>query len=322
MKTYSIAWWNLENLFDIAGAPHRTEKLERTLASELRGWTEAIVDQKIQNLAAIIRQFNGGRGPDLLGVCEVESRPVLDRLVTALRPLRRRYRVAHFDTSDQRGIDVAFIYDAALFSTTKRERFAHVVIKRAATRELVQVNFRTASGGLLVVIGNHWPSRTGGQHESEPYRIIAGETLSYFCQRIQEIHGKEAAILVMGDFNDEPFNRALTDYALSCGDPTRVVHALNPMLVNLMWPEMGAGRASFYFGNAPLMLDHFLVSKGMLNSGAKLRVKADSATAARFPEMMSSGRYPAAIRFGRPSSQLNLAGFSDHYPITMSVEED
>ncbi len=27
----------------------------------------------------------------------------------------------------------------------------------------------------FIVVGNHWPSRSGGQYKSEPFRIIAGE---------------------------------------------------------------------------------------------------------------------------------------------------
>jgi hypothetical protein len=39
----------------------------------LKGWTAAVLDKKLQQLAAIIQQFNQGRGPDILGVCEVEN---------------------------------------------------------------------------------------------------------------------------------------------------------------------------------------------------------------------------------------------------------
>jgi hypothetical protein len=59
--------------------------------------------------------MNGERGPDLLGLCEIENRRVLELLATALAPLGRRYDVAHADTKDGRGIDVAFLYDRAVF---------------------------------------------------------------------------------------------------------------------------------------------------------------------------------------------------------------
>lgn len=320
MKTYTLAWWNLENLFDVENSPARTDKLQRALGAELRGWTEPILARKIDQLARLIRQLNGGRGPDLLGVCEVENRPVLQRLVEALSGLGRHYLLAHHDTADERGIDVAFIYDRALFLA--EAQFAHVIQKRTATRDLFQVNFRTASGRLLVLIGNHWPARTAGVYESEPYRMMAGETLSYFCQRIEQIHGDDTPIIVVGDFNDEPSGRSLTDYALSQRQRANVLYARTPKLLNLMWPLMGQGLGTHYYDDEPAILDQWLASGGALKAHARIKAVETSARIERFPEMTGSGRYPAPIRFGRPANRsLNLNGFSDHFPITLTLTE-
>ena len=169
--------------------------------------------------------MNSGSGPDLLGVCEVENRFVLDQLVAVLNtPLPgRNYEVVHADTEDARGIDVAFIYDADLFDVPVGEVFFHVVMRRNATRELVQVNFKTKKNRVWSVFGNHWPSRSGGQFESAGYRHIAGETLGYFHQRALEVHGPATPALAMGDFNDEPFDTSLVTHALSTRQRQRVV---------------------------------------------------------------------------------------------------
>lgn len=318
MKTHSVAWWNVENLFDVEDSPARSDKLNRALKGELKGWNDAILTRKVNNLAAIIGQLNGGRGPDLLGVCEIENRPVLQRLVDALAPLGRNYLVAHHDTADERGIDVAFIYDSAKFLA--EETFSHVIQKRTATRELFQVNFRTADGRLLVAVGNHWPSRLGGGRESEAYRIIAGETLAYFLARIEEIKGDDTPILVMGDFNDEPSDRSLTDHALSSRVRNQVLYANTPRLLNLMWPLMGRGLGTHFYETSA-MLDQFLVSGGMLKAKSKIKAVEDSAAIVQLPEMTAPGRYPAPIRFGRPASGLNQSGYSDHFPVTMSLLE-
>lgn len=160
--------------------------------------------------------------------------------VQALLP-QRSYEVAHADTRDQRGIDVAFLFDPALFSAPPDQRFQHVVMRRTATREIFQVNFRTHRGNTLAVFGNHWPSRSGGQLESAPYRAIAGETLAYFHQRVWEAHGKHTPVLVMGDFNDEPFDASLVNNALSIRQADDVTRDKNPVLWNLMWHLLGDG---------------------------------------------------------------------------------
>ncbi len=51
---YFAAFWNLENLFDVANSPRRSEKLRRTLARELKGWTTPVLNRKVSQLASII----------------------------------------------------------------------------------------------------------------------------------------------------------------------------------------------------------------------------------------------------------------------------
>ncbi len=320
MTDYCIAFWNLENLFDVENYPERSDKLQRTLAGELEGWSRAVLDTKIGQMAKIIQKMNDSRGPDVLGVCEVENAHVLGLLRDALQLPNRHYDIAHDDSSDGRGIDVAFIFDSTAFEA--RERFMHFVVKRVATRELFQVNFVVRGSSperLLVVIGNHWPSRMGGTYESEPYRIVAGETLGYFHERIRKEHGEDVAVLVMGDFNDQPFDRSLVDHALSERTRLEVTRAKTPRLWNLMWPLLGKGAASHYYGSEGAVLDQFLVSKGLATGSSGLKALPDTVEIIVLPEMVGSGAYGVPRRFGRGDKR-DEGGFSDHYPITMTLQ--
>jgi len=309
----------LENLFDLENSPRRSEKLMRAIGRNLRGWDQVLLDRKISQLAAIIRQFNAGRGPDMLGVCEVENAFVMDLLVQALAPLGRNYKAEHHDMSDQRGIDVGFIYDADLFSV--EAQFSHFVMRRTATRDILQVNFRTAHNRLFVVVCNHWPSRSGGMLESEGYRAIAGETLAYFHQRILEVHGVNTPVLALGDFNDEPFNRSLVNYALSLRNRTNVTRARNPYFLNLMWSLMGQGIGTLYYSNLPNLLDQFLANRNLLKRDADLQILPETAEILRFPEMIARGEYPGPVPFGGMGKPVNLNGFSDHFPVAVQVVE-
>ncbi len=331
MSEYFFAWWNVENLFDSEDSPNRSDKLRRALGRELNGWTEAILDKKIAQLSKIILRLNSNTGPDLLGVCEVENKPVVERLANSLASLHQRsYKVIHADTLDERGIDVAFIYDSNRIEIERDHDnnelvFSHFILKRVATRDLLQVNLKTRpNGNRLVVIGNHWPSRSAGQYESEPYRIVAGETLSYFLQRILEENKEEdgkTAIIAMGDFNDEPHNRSITEYALATANMLKVTESEKASrLYNLMWPIMAQGLGTFYYDNFPNFLDQFMISRGITESH-KLSVTDNSVQIIRFPEMMT-GKYKVPVKFGRPSNNsLNVSGFSDHFPISVTLNE-
>lgn len=322
---YCIAWWNVENFFASVSDPQRPEWLAKKLKSELKGWTQAIVKRKAAQLASIIRQLNEGHGPDILGVCEVENESVLRLLVEKLDPLERNYDVAHHDMQDQRGIDVAFIYDADLFETAPDQWFNHVVLKRNATRDIFQANFKTKPhGNTLVCIGNHWPARMGGgELATEPFRIIAAETLSYWIERIVNIletDEGDPAILVMGDFNDEPIDRSMVEYALAERTRRRVKskRSRKPYLLNLMWPFLADDIGTHHYGGEFTVLDQVLVNRGLLRSELPLRLVEDSIAIHRFPDMTKAGK---PIRFGRPSSSFNESGFSDHFPISVRIRE-
>ncbi len=319
---YYLAWWNVENLFDVEDYEQRSEKLKRTIKNELKGWTQDVLDKKLAQLADIIQNMNEKKGPDLLGVCEIENDNVLKKLVEKINSSDRNYQLAHHDCKDKRGIDVAFIYDGNIFE--KGLDFSHVIMKRVATRDIYQVNFKIKeSGKEIIVIGNHWPARSGGVLESEPYRIVAGETLAYWNYRIHEIKGKMAPIIVMGDFNDEPFNRSLVDYALSTSSKMKVIKAkkTTPRLFNLMWEEMGKSIGTYYYQNFPSMLDQIMVSRGLLMDEGDFALSDAPAEIVRY-ERMKEGDYNIPKRFGRPSKQkYNEEGYSDHFPIAIKIIE-
>ncbi|MGC8855776.1 MAG: hypothetical protein ACP5QU_03165 [Anaerolineae bacterium] len=70
---------------------------------------------------------------------------------------------------------------------------------------------------------------------------MAGETLAYFHERILQVLGSETPVLAMGDFNDEPFNESITNYALAERTKSKVLRGRIPYFLNLMWPLLGQG---------------------------------------------------------------------------------
>ena len=149
--------------------------------------------------------------------------------------------------------------------------------------------------------------------------MIAGETLGYFHKRIREEMGEDIPILVMGDFNDEPFDKSLTTYALSVRSANVLKKSRTPKLYNLMWSLFSKNLGTHHYGGQKMILDQFLVSKGFLFGNSKLNVKENSIKIEDFKEM-KSGSNPK--RFGRPSRKnLNKNGFSDHFPISVIIEK-
>jgi len=332
MTEYFIAWWNLENLFDAEDNPNRERKVARAVGSDLKDWDQEKLDKKIAQLASVLKDMNKdsegvSRGPDLMGLCEVENERVLELLVKAIGLPERDYEIDLIEGPDKRGIDVAFIYDKKKFAphiVDNEYIFSHEVVKRSPTRDILQVNLATVEkpGEPIVFVGNHWYARTSGVYESEPYRIIAAETLSYWLSRINEIHGDGGwvPVVVMGDFNDLPWERALVEYALSTRVASEVKNARSkPWLFNLMWPFVGVS-GSYYYDNEPLMLDQFLVTKGFFEGESKFTYDPASVKIIAEANMMDNGQ---PRRFGLPAkSTYDEDGYSDHFPISMVIKQE
>lgn len=327
MKTeHFIYWWNLENLFDVANSKDRPDWLQKKIKRELKGWTATVLNKKIANIASILQKMNNGLGPDILGVCEIENEAVVQRLMDKVgKVLNRSYKVLHHNSKDKRGIDIAIIYDSDKY-IDDGHIFSLEVMKRNATRNLFQVNLTTKKGNELILIGNHWPARLGGKYESEPYRMMVGEILSYWIERIHDIKyeqkkEKNPAIVLMGDFNDEPFDRSLTEYLRSTPNLKKVKNSTSHILYNLMYQFVDGKFGTHVYGNEIGLLDQFIVSKSLVVNSSKYPFQVKGTEIVHFPEMVK-GDYNTPVRFSRPTkADYNEHGFSDHLPIKLVLEE-
>ena len=343
MSSYFVAFWNLENLFAPEGFAGREPWLAAAVAKDLSGWTQPLFERKVEQLARIVRLMNGGTGPDLLGVCEVENRFALETLATRLNALLpgRAYGVVHADAErDQRGIDTAFIHDTRRLTANLDEFFSHWVMRRTGTRDISQCTFVTAAGNELVALANHWPSRSAppgaGSQYSAGFRATAGETLGYWHERIREKKGPDVAVLAMGDFNDDPFDLSLMVHAVALRERGDVERTQSAKLFNLAWSYLtqtvtdhrGKPRTidgTLYFGGDGNVFDQILVSNGLLADPNPLKVRLGSACIDAVPEMVDHRVGEGPIRFGLPkgdaSKNVNTDGFSDHFPVSVLVDE-
>jgi len=338
-----VAFWNLENLFAPEGFPEREPWIADAVGNDLRGWTQALFDRKVSQLAHIIVQMKSGAGPDLLGVCEVENRFALQAVADKLNQLRpnRAYRVVHVDaTRDQRGIDTAFLFDSQALSTNPQELFSHWVMRRTGTRDITQATFIAPGGRELVALVNHWPSRSApsgfGAEYSSGFRATAGETLSYWHERIRKVKGTNTSIIAFGDFNDDPFDASLSVHAVALRERGDVIRGQNAKFYNVSWRYLsqrvtdrnGNPRdldGTLYFGDNGNVFDQILISRPLITGASGLKADEQTARVEAFPEMVSHRVGEGPIRFGLPkgnaAANVNQDGFSDHFPVSIQIDE-
>ncbi len=230
MSGLNVAFWNLQNLFDTSSSDIAAD-LEFTPSE---GWTDEVLEQKFDRLVEIIAGMFGGAGPDLLGLCEIETKGLLEKLVAKVNAATGRgdLTFAHAESPDIRGIDCSLIFSASKFELAG-EPTGHLVHFRYPTRDIFEVPLRVRENGEeLIVFVTHWPSRIA--YDSEPFRIAVASQVGRLidgylklplseileADTLEDLHPEMKArwsrnVLVMGDLNDDPFNTSVMDELLA-----------------------------------------------------------------------------------------------------------
>ena len=311
-ESFLVMFWNVENLFDTKDDPHKNDN--EFLPDATRHWNFFRYRDKLKNLAKGIIASGDEYVPDLVGLCEVENDSCIYDL-TKRSPLREAgYRYVMTDSPDQRGIDVALLYQRGSFRLLQHQsiRIPHEQVERGPTRDILHVVGQVVSGDTLDVIVCHLPSRSGGQLESEPYRIFTAQRLRHVADSLMNVR-QNPHLIIMGDFNDFPTNRSVKE--ILCGDGK---------LQNLM-KDMKGG--TYRYRGEWGIFDQFLVSE---NVSAKIKnAVAKNKNVSMFFKNVEILRHPFLLeedeKYGgeKPFRTYNgmkyQAGFSDHLPIALDL---
>ena len=204
-ELYSVAFYNLENLFDTI---HDDGKNDYDFLPDGRyAWNTTKYEAKLKNLAHVLSELSRGKvpqGPACIGVAEVENKRVLNDLLK--QPALAQYKYVHYEGPDERGIDCALLYDSLQFQV-KHSKLVYSAPFEGDTTDLTR-GFLVVDGSLagerLCLIVNHWPSRGSG----EEYRIHAARQVKALKDSLFR-EGRHLKLIVMGDLNDDPMDESL-----------------------------------------------------------------------------------------------------------------
>ena len=215
-KVLTVAFYNLENLFDISNDPDKLD--ERSPIMEIDSTERPeIYTKKVANMAKVISKIGTdftGMPPAVIGVCEIENDDVLLDVTNHSSLRAYSYGIVHHESPDERSIDTGLLYQKGLFIPTNSVAHAVKIFygtdksKRNYTRDVLVVSGKLRGEDFHFIV-NHWPSRSGGQKRSEPGRLVAAKVTKKAIDSLQSID-PYAKIMVMGDFNDGPYNKSIT----------------------------------------------------------------------------------------------------------------
>lgn len=149
VDTLRVVSYNVENLFD-----NRHDTLKSDLDYTPEGthhWTYRRYQAKVERIAQVLTAIGGWQAPVLVGLCEVENDRCLRDLCRLLR--RYHYRYIHYESPDERGIDVALLYDSTRFHLLHSEPIP-VTLLSAPTRDILYVQ------GIILSNSSSLPSNT------------------------------------------------------------------------------------------------------------------------------------------------------------------
>lgn len=305
---HPIIFYNVENLFDTINDPN-TDDDEFTPQGS-KEWGRIRYEDKLEKLSKVITTPSN-KNPLLIGLAEIENRVVVNDLIKTGRLFNSKYEIAHYDSPDQRGIDVALAFDSERFLLLYSEAMSVKMENNDdfKTRDILYVKGLLKDSIPLHIFVNHWSSRRGGQKESEHKRVLAAHKLKIKSDSILAIDA-DANIMFMGDFNDYPTNKSITEIL----GAKSVEVSKETDFTNLLMPQHAEGRGTHNYKGEWGALDQMMISPG-LKKGKTLSVKGDKAHILYEDFLLyehKSGDKTPSRTFGGPNY---YGGYSDHLPI-------
>lgn len=285
-----IVSYNVENLFD---TKHDTLKNDSSFLPEgMHHWTYRRYQTKIDRIAQVLVNIGGWESVPLVGLCEVENARCLRNLCYKLR--RFHYKYVHYDSPDERGVDVALLYDSTRLSILNR-RALSLSLDGDATRDILYVSALYEQRDTVHVMMCHLPSQLGGASNTDWKRqrvksLIQSQIDSIF------LFQPSANIVVMGDMN------------------TSAQDDLTGM-VNLMIPIQKMGQGTHKYQGIWTCLDQFYVSQSI----------ATKATTTIFSPWWLLEEDTKYLDYKPHRTYIGFRyndGYSDHLPIVLHLRLD
>ncbi|NME66633.1 endonuclease/exonuclease/phosphatase family protein [Flammeovirga aprica] len=309
-KVYSVAFYNMENLFDTLHDEGKNDY--QYLPDGDYKWTGRKYLEKQEKMSTIIAKLGLDKtkqAPLVVGLAEIENRNVLEDLVKTPSLKGENYGIAHIEGPDKRGVDVALIYKKDLLKVNKvsardlriKETYAGDNWEFKSRNQLIVE--AELEGEPLVFLVNHWPSRRA----KSPYREAAGALQRSIIDSLRNEHPGIKCI-TMGDFNDDPTNKSIKNELGAVGDIKNLTE--ESYLYNPFYKMYKKGLGTLGYRDSWNLFDQIIFTKEFtkVNNGWFFW-KAEICS---YPELKNKeGRYK-----GYPFRSTS-GGYSDHFPVVI-----
>ena len=311
-RTFFMMSYNVENLYDTLNDPRIADD-EFTPTGRMH-WNTMRYIKKLSGIAKVISCIRPGDYPDIIVLCEIENRNVLQDLVNQQALKTSHYKIVHKDSRDTRGIDVALLYRSNKFKVLSWHviRVKYPGEKSEHTRDILYVKGVALNRDTLHIFGNHWKSRNGNIADTEPKRLYeAGILRSKIDSLLKK--NRNSYIICMGDFNDEPTSKSIIQVLGAACDKDQNFQG---NLIDVMCQPHLHGKGTYRYKNKWLMLENIIVSKKLFASKSGMNLSGTEGNIYSPAWLLKyNPKAGEAIPYKTYGGDKYLGGYSDHLPV-------
>ena len=299
MNSELMMFYNVENLF-----PPDSETDEKP-ASGFRNWDSYKYNLKIRKLSNVFRfmEEDYGQLPSIIGLAEIGDRSVLEDLLNENSPIQN-YEIVYQKSQDSRGLSVALLFDHAKYTLIQLTTLKFQMDESLAfdTRDILHSEFLFEEKKLHVFVC-HLPSK----RENDVKKAQRNYIINQLHNTIQDLVEKKEAIILMGDFNENPDAEELQQLLLDNNGNKMLSNPFESLYLN--------NQFSTFHGKKGLCFDQILYSENLILE--QFNFQTISGEIYNTARLRNKDRKNSSYPLRTYSGSRYVGGWSDHFPVVV-----
>lgn len=300
MDTELLTFYNVENFY-----PPDQDSAE-SYHSGLYNWDDYKYNLKVRKISNVFRfiEEDFAQLPSIIGLAEIGARSVLEDLTSENSPLNN-YEIIYEPSQDSRNLSVALLFDKEKFTLLKYQvlQFRLDEEKEFDTRDILHAELLFEEKKLHIFV-LHLPSKRNQDAKKEKRNFI----IDKLRETLQELFAKGEAVIIMGDFNENPDNETVQELLFDKNG--------DKFLKNPFETLYNQNKFSTYHGKKGVSFDQILFTEKTLLENFNIKnITAEIYNSPRLRNKDKNNNYPSRTYSG----SRYMCGYSDHFPVILHL---
>ncbi|MNK39236.1 Endonuclease/Exonuclease/phosphatase family protein [compost metagenome] len=303
MDSELMMFYNVENFY-----PPNQDSADVS-SFGLYNWDEYKYNQKIHKISNVFRYIEEDYGqlPSVIGLAEIGAKSVLENLTDENSPIHN-YEIIYQQSRDSRGLSVALLFDKRKYTLVQSQilHFQRNENLTFDTRDILHAEL-LMDGKRFHIFVLHLPSKRNRDIKKQQRDYI----LKKLHETVQGLAEKKEAVVVIGDFNDNPDAEAIQQL---CFDKKQ-----KPMLNNPFEALYEKQQFTTYHGRMGVCFDQILWTEDHLKT--IFNFQTITAEIYNNSRLRNKSRKNNNFPLRTYSGSRYMGGWSDHFPVIIKLEK-